>query len=204
MDLESLNKLFLKISTYSAKLLPVVKNRSNDEIKFLYDYGIRDFGENRIDDYEKHKNYFLDVNYHFIAPIQSRKLKFISQNFYTIHTLQRKKEVDLLAKLQAKNNIFLQINIDNDINKSGLNVENLFYMFEYCLENSILPVGLMTIPNINSDSRKVFSKISKLNETLKKDYPKYKGELSMGMSDDYLIALDYGATIVRIGTRLFK
>ena len=115
MDLESLNKLFLKISTYSAKLLPVVKNRSNDEIKFLYDYGIRDFGENRIDDYEKHKNYFLDVNYHFIAPIQSRKLKFISQNFDTIHTLQRKKEVDLLAKLQAKNNIFLQINIDNDI-----------------------------------------------------------------------------------------
>ena len=203
MDLESLNKLFLIISTYSAKLLPVVKNRSNDEIKFLYDYGIRDFGENRIDDYEKHKNYFLDVNYHFIAPIQSRKLKFISQNFDTIHTLQRKKEVDLLAKLQAKNNIFLQINIDNDINKSGLNVENLFYMFEYCLENSILPVGLMTIPNINSDPRKVFSKISKLNETLKKDYPKYKGELSMGMSYDYLIALDYGATIVRIGTRLF-
>ena len=204
MDLESLNKLFLKISTYSAKLLPVVKNRSNDEIKFLYDYGIRDFGENRIDDYEKHKNYFLDVNYHFIAPIQSRKLKFISQNFDTIHTLQRKKEVDLLAKLQAKNNIFLQINIDNDINKSGLNVENLFYMFEYCLENSILPVGLMTIPNINSDPRKVFSKISKLNETLKKDYPQYKGELSMGMSDDYQIALDYGATIVRIGTKLFK
>ena len=204
MDIRSLNKLISKISNYSAKLLPVVKNRSNDEIKFLYDYGIRDFGENRIDDYEKHKNYFLDVNYHFIAPIQSRKLKFISQNFDTIHTLQRKKEVDLLAKLQAKNNIFLQINIDNDINKSGLNVENLFYMFEYCLENSILPVGLMTIPNINSDPRKVFSKISKLNETLKKDYPKYKGELSMGMSDDYLIALDYGATIVRIGTKLFK
>jgi len=204
MDLESLNKLFLKISTYSAKLLPVVKNRSSDEIKFLYDFGIRDFGENRIDDYEKHKNFFPDVNYHFIAPIQSRKLKFISQNFDTIHTLQRKKEIDLLSKLQPKNTFFLQINIDNDINKSGFNVDSLFYMFEYCLESSILPSGLMTIPNINSDPRKVFSNLSKLNETLKKDYPQYKGELSMGMSDDYQIALDYGATIVRIGTKLFK
>jgi uncharacterized pyridoxal phosphate-containing UPF0001 family protein len=77
-------------------------------------------------------------------------------------------------------------------------------MFEYCLESSILPSGLMTIPNINSDPRKVFSKLSKLNETLKKNYPQYKGELSMGMSDDYQIALDYGATIVRIGTKLFK
>ncbi len=204
MDIRSLNKLISKISNYSAKLLPVVKNRSNDEIKYLYDFGIRDFGENRIDDYEKHKSFFQDARYHFIAPLQSRKLKFISQNFETIHTLQRKKEVDLLAKFKTNNITFLQINIDNDINKTGLKVDNLFNMFEYCLENSIIPVGLMTIPNINSDPKYVFSELSKLNETLKKNYHQYKGELSMGMSDDYQIALDYGATIVRIGTKLFK
>jgi uncharacterized pyridoxal phosphate-containing UPF0001 family protein len=66
-----------------------------------------------------------------------------------------------------------------------------------------LPVGLMCIPNIESDAKKVFSKMEKINSNLKNDFKNYRGELSMGMSNDYEIALDYGATIIRIGTKIF-
>ncbi len=204
MDLKNFNKIYKKIKEFSAKLLPVVKNRSVDEIRFLYEFGITDFGENRIEDYEKHKNSYNDVNYHFLAPLQSRKIKYISENFQVIHSVQRKKEVDLLNKQQSKSNIFLQINLDKDLNKSGIYKEELFDLYDYCLKKSIQPVGLMTIPNINSDPKLVFSQLSQLNTILKKDNANYPGELSMGMSKDYEIALEYGATIVRIGTKLFK
>lgn len=71
----NLEKLNDKILSYNAKLLPVVKNRSNNEIKFIYDSNFRDFGENRLDDFYEHSRVFKDVKYHFIAPIQSRKLR---------------------------------------------------------------------------------------------------------------------------------
>ena len=78
----------------------------------------------------------------------------------------------------------------------------VFKFYEYCKEKKIRVVGLMTIPDINSDPKTIFSEMHKMNEKLIMDYS-YKGELSMGMSNDYEVALDYGATIVRIGTKLF-
>ena len=94
--------------------------------------------------------------------------------------------------------------IDNDKNKSGIDSDLIFEYFEYSKDRINLPIGLMCIPNIQSDPNIVFSKMQKINTELKNIYSEYKGELSMGMSEDYEIALDYGATIVRVGSKIFK
>ena len=203
MAINHLEKINSKVVSYGAKLLPVVKNRTNDEIKFLYDFGFREFAENRLEDFKQHKEVYGDVNYHFIAPIQSRKLSEISQNFKYIHTISRIKEVDILGTLERKCHYLIQVNIDNDPKKSGVNKKEINSFFEYCVSKGVSPNGIMTIPNIDSEPKIVFSNMQKINEQLKKNYG-YQGELSMGMSNDYDIALDYGATIVRIGTKLFK
>ena len=205
MDIEkNLNSISKKLSNYDAKLIPVIKNRTVEEVKKVYDYGFREFGENRIEDYYLHSEKFNDAIFHFIAPLQSRKIRSIFENFEFIHTVSRYKEIDLISKLENKREVFLQVNIDNDKNKSGIDPDLIFEYFEYSKDRINLPIGLMCIPNIQSDPNIVFSKMQNINTELKNIYSEYKGELSMGMSEDYEIALDYGATIVRVGSKIFK
>ena len=204
MDIEkNLNTISKKLSNYNAKLIPVIKNRTVEEVKEVYNCGFREFGENRLDDYFLHSDKFDDAVFHFIAPIQSRKIKVIFENFEFIHTVSRFKEIDLISKLDKKRKVLLQINIDKDSNKSGIDPDLIFEYFEYSKNSIDLPIGLMCIPNIQSDPRVVFSKMQSINAELKKKYSEYVGELSMGMSDDYEIALDYGATIIRVGSKIF-
>ncbi len=204
MDIEkNLNTISKKLSNYNAKLIPVIKNRTVEEVKEVYNCGFREFGENRLDDYFLHSDKFDDAVFHFIAPIQSRKIKAIFENFEFIHTVSRFKEIDLISKLDKKRKVLLQINIDKDPNKSGIDPDLIFEYFEYSKNSIDLPIGLMCIPNIQSDPRVVFSKMQSINAELKKKYSEYAGELSMGMSDDYEIALDYGATIIRVGSKIF-
>ena len=205
MDIEkNLNSISKKLSNYDAKLIPVIKNRTVEEVKKVYDYGFREFGENRLEDYYLHSEKFSDAIFHFIAPLQSRKIRSIFENFEFIHTVSRYKEIDLISKLKNKREVFLQVNIDNDKNKSGIDPDLIFEYFEYSKDRINLPIGLMCIPNIQSDPNIVFSKMQNINTELKNIYSEYKGELSMGMSEDYEIALDYGATIVRVGSKIFK
>ena len=204
MDIEkNLNAISKKLSNYNARLVPVIKNRTVEEVKEVYNCGFREFGENRLDDYFLHSDKFDDAVFHFIAPIQSRKIKVIFENFEFIHTVSRFKEIDLISKLDKKRKVLLQINIDKDPNKSGIDPDLIFKYFEYSKNSIDLPIGLMCIPNIQSDPRVVFSKMQSINAELKKKYSEYVGELSMGMSDDYEIALDYGATIIRVGSKIF-
>ena len=204
MDIEkNLNTISKKLSNYSAKLIPVIKNRTVEEVKEVYNCGFREFGENRLEDYFLHSDKFDDAVFHFIAPIQSRKIKVIFENFEFIHTVSRFKEIDLISKLDKKRKVLLQINIDKDPNKSGIDPDLIYEYFEYSKNSIDLPIGLMCIPNIQSDPREVFSKMQSINAELKKKYSEYVGELSMGMSDDYEIALDYGATIIRVGSKIF-
>ena len=205
MDIEkNLNSISKKLSNYDAKLIPVIKNRTVEEVKKVYDYGFREFGENRLEDYYLHSEKFNDAIFHFIAPLQSRKIRSIFENFEFIHTVSRYKEIDLISKLENKRKVFLQVNIDNDHKKSGIDPDLIFEYFEYSKDRINLPIGLMCIPNIQSDPNIVFSKMQNINTELKNIYSQYKGELSMGMSEDYEIALDYGATIVRVGSKIFK
>ena len=204
MDIEkNLSTISKKLSNYNAKLIPVIKNRTVEEVKEVYNCGFREFGENRLDDYFLHSDKFDDAVFHFIAPIQSRKIKVIFENFEFIHTVSRFKEIDLISKLDKKRKVLLQINIDKDPNKSGIDPDLIYEYFEYSKNSIDLPLGLMCIPNIQSDPKVVFSKMQSINAELKKKYSEYVGELSMGMSDDYEIALDYGATIIRVGSKIF-
>ena len=204
MDIEkNLSTISKKLSNYNAKLIPVIKNRTVEEVKEVYNCGFREFGENRLDDYFLHSDKFDDAVFHFIAPIQSRKIKVIFENFEFIHTVSRFKEIELISKLDKKRKVLLQINIDKDPNKSGIDPDLIYEYFEYSKNSIDLPIGLMCIPNIQSDPRVVFSKMQSINAELKKKYSEYVGELSMGMSDDYEIALDYGATIIRVGSKIF-
>ena len=204
MDIEkNLNTISKKLSNYNAKLIPVIKNRTVEEVKEVYNCGFKEFGENRLDDYFLHSDEFDDAVFHFIAPIQSKKIKVIFKNFEYIHTVSRFKEIDLISKLDIKRKVLLQINIDKDPNKSGIDPDLIYEYFEYSKNSIDLPIGLMCIPNIQSDPRVVFSKMQSINAELKKKYSEYVGELSMGMSDDYEIALDYGATIIRVGSKIF-
>jgi len=204
MDLTKLNDISNEVEKYNAQLLPVIKGRTDNEVKQIYEFGFREFGENRLNELFAHKKKFADAKFHFIAPLQSRKIVEIMRNCVSIHTLSRKKEADIINENFTNQKIFVQINIDNDKNKSGLkpeDVESFFSMFE---NYNFFPVGLMCIPNFDYDPKISFSNMQKINEKIKNDYKNYKGELSMGMSNDYKIALDYGATIIRIGSKIFK
>lgn len=204
MDLEALSKIKKIVSKYNAQLLPVIKDKKFEDIKKVYDFGYKEFGENRLEQLLDHKNKLEDAKFHFIAPLQSRKIVDIMDNCISIHTVSRKKEAIIINENYSGQKIFVQINIDNDPNKSGIKpqeVEIFFHMFE---KLSYLPVGIMCIPNIENDPKIAFSNMQKINEKIKKNFTNYYGELSMGMSDDYEIALDYGATIIRIGSKIFS
>jgi len=201
----NLDRLVATIESYNAKLLPVVKNKQSHEIKFLYDYGFSEFAENKINDFEIHSKDFNDVAYHYIAPVQTNKISKLVNGFKYVHTLSREKEVINFSKYNIENlSFFIQINVDNDPNKNGVSKESVLNFYDFCNENKISISGLMTIPNINSDPKIIYKSMYEINETLKIKDRNYQGKLSMGMSEDFQIALDYGATIVRIGSLLFK
>ena len=203
MDLNNLEKIVTRVSKFDCKLLPVVKNQDIKSIKNLIEFGITELGENRLEELNLHQKYFSDAIYHFIAPLQSRKISEVLLKCSVLHSVSRKKEIDLISKYYSGQQIFIQVNIDNDPNKSGIDKNNVNNFVDYMKSKGIEASGLMCIPNIESERKIVFSEMQKLNNNLKNKYKNYSGELSMGMSDDYEIALDYGATIVRIGSKIF-
>tara|TARA_B100000700_G_scaffold128774_1_gene144300 strand:+ start:606 stop:1220 length:615 start_codon:yes stop_codon:yes gene_type:complete len=204
MDIKALNKINNLVEKYNAQLLPVIKDRKFEDIKKIYDLGFKEFGENRLDQLIENKSKFQDASFHFIAPLQSRKITEIMNNCVSIHTLSRKKEVEIINKHYSNQKVFVQINIDNDPNKKGIIPEEVDSFFNIFEDFNYFPVGIMCIPSLENDPKNSFSYMQKINEKLKSNYKNYFGELSMGMSDDYEIALDYGATIVRIGSKIFS
>ena len=204
MDIKLLHDISNLTKKYNAQLLPVIKDKKIEDIKEVYDLGFREFGENRLEQLIAHKLKLEKAKFHFIAPLQSRKIEEIMDNCFSIHTLSRKKEALIINENYSNQKIFVQINIDNDPKKSGIDVKEVDEFFSIFEKLNYFPTGIMCIPSLKNDPKIAFSKMQIINENIKKNYKNYKGELSMGMSDDYEIALDYGATIVRIGSKIFK
>ena len=204
LDLNNLHKILELVKKYNSKLLPVIKGRQKEDILQIYNEGIREFGENRLNELSHHAQFLPESSFHFIAPLQSRKIAEIMNNCDFIHTLQRPKEILIINDCYENQDIFVQINIDDDPNKSGIQINEVDQFFDKFDGLKYFPVGIMCIPSFDADSKSSFNKMSKINEKLKKDFNNYKGELSMGMSSDYKIALDYGATIIRIGSKIFN
>ncbi len=204
MDIKLLQDINNLTNKYNAQLLPVIKDKKFKDIKEVYDLGFREFGENRLEQLLDHKIKLEKAMFHFIAPLQSRKIEEVMDNCVSIHTLSRKKEALIINENYSNQKIFVQVNIDNDPNKNGIKVEEVDTFFSMFEELSYFPVGIMCIPSFEGDSIISFSNMQKINQKIKNNYKNYKGELSMGMSEDYEIALDYGATIIRIGSKIFS
>lgn len=195
------------------RLVAATKYVDEKEIEELEKCGCLYYGENRVqaflDKYEKYKG---KGHWHFIGTLQSNKVKYIIDKVELIHsinTLKLIQEVERQAtKHQLNIHILLEVNIADEDSKQGFDQKQVIEAMDLCLQcPHIIVDGLMMMaPNIDpEETRLYFRKTKELLESLKEKYPQYPlKELSMGMSNDYKIAIDEGATIVRIGRSLFK
>ena len=190
----------------SAKLQIVTKNRDTEVIKDLIDKGYRIFGENKVQEAnKKYKNLEIeDLDLHLIGPLQTNKVRPALELFNAIQSIDREKLVKEIIKVQNKfktktSNFFIQVNIGEEEQKSGVSPEDLEYLYDFCIKNSLNISGLMCIPPFDKYAKNYFDKLRYLRDKLN---PNLK--LSMGMSDDYKISLECGSNLIRIGSKIFS
>tara|TARA_Y100000816_G_scaffold204473_1_gene150765 strand:+ start:23 stop:676 length:654 start_codon:yes stop_codon:yes gene_type:complete len=188
------------------ELIAVSKKKSAVDIQKVINEGHLSFGENQIQEIENKwpdlKKNNSNINLHFVGSIQSRKVAQIHKHCEVIHSIDRKKIVKLFAELERSEDIkrkyFIQINTGNESQKSGILFDEADEFIFDCKSNYNLNiVGLMCLPPINEDPRQHFSKLADLAKKFNLNF------LSMGMSGDYQVALECGATHIRIGTHIF-
>ena len=187
-----------------ARLLAVTKNQPIESIKALLDAGQLLFGENRFQEAEQ-KWFHLKtdlIQLHLIGPLQTNKVKSAVALFDVIQTLDRPnlalKLREELAKTERSVKLMVQVNLGSEPQKSGISLDKAESFIDYCLNELHLPIiGVMGIPPIAEDPIPYFQKLF----TLYKHYD--FSEISMGMSSDYLLALQCGSTMVRLGSTLF-
>lgn len=197
----------IEIVSPSTKLLIVTKNQNTEDIDNLISRGYQNFGENRVQEaYLKYSQRIINqnINLNLIGPLQTNKVKIALNLFNTIQTLDREKLVDEIVKEQEKNktitkNFFIQINIGQEKQKNGIQEVQLNSFYKYCLNSNLNIIGLMCIPPNNENAETYFSKMILLRNQIN---PALK--LSMGMSNDYLIALKYKTDLIRIGSKIFR
>jgi len=187
------------------KIVAVSKTFELDQILPLINYGHIDYGENKVQEAInkwadiKHKSKFIKL--HLIGKLQTNKVKPALKLFDFIHSLDNEKLAKKISDEQIKQNIkpkiFIQINIGNEKQKSGIDKDNLKEFYNYCKSLRLDVIGTMCIPPIEENSVKYFKEMNSINQELK------FSELSMGMSDDYLNAIEYHSTYLRIGSSIF-
>ena len=203
----------------SVKLIAVSKYIDSDLMRVAYEAGIRDFGENRVQEAQRKKSELsdlTDVKWHLIGHLQSNKIKPTLETFdfiHSIHSLELAQKVNRIAgELKKKPKLLLQVKLAEDSSKSGFSPTELFGAIEELdeLENSDF-IGLMTILPEGARGERaftLFAELASLKEQinqLPKAYKQIKlAELSMGMSSDYLEAIKSGATLIRLGKILFS
>ena len=187
------------------KVIAVSKTFPIENILPLIDYGHRDFGENKVqealDKWSDIKKNKPDLKIHLIGKLQTNKVKFAVKLFDFIHSVDTIKLANKIAveqdKIKKNINIFIQVNIGNENQKSGVDKDELEKLVVFCKEINLTVLGLMCIPPANEDPNKYFEEMRQLNKSFGFN------ELSMGMSSDYLTAIKYSASYVRIGSNIF-
>ena len=200
------NKIFkeIKVSGKKTQIVSVSKNHSMESVEDALGHGVRIFGENRVQEakkkFENLKKQYPDLELHLTGPLQTNKAKEAIKLFDVFHTLDREKLAKEFVKLGGLKNkkFFIQVNIGKENNKSGIYLEHLYEFTNFCRHDLGLNiVGLMCIPPVNDEASKFFSI---LEQEAKKNN---LFQLSMGMSSDYIEAIEQNATYIRIGTLLF-
>jgi pyridoxal phosphate enzyme (YggS family) len=188
-----------------AKIIAVSKTFPIDKILPLIEHGHTDFGENKVQEaiekWTEIKKINSQIKLHMIGKLQTNKVKFAVQIFDFIHSVDSEKLAKKIAveskKLNKKIKIFIQVNIGNEEQKSGINKNQLDQLVFYSKEIGLNVIGLMCIPPANIDTEVYFEEMNKLNKALGFT------ELSMGMSSDFDIAVKHSSTYVRIGSSIF-
>lgn len=195
----------------SCRLLIVSKYRTNEQIMDYYRLGHRIFAENRVQEFcKKQQSLPSDIEWHFIGHLQKNKAKYIVPFIKMIHSVDSIELVDVLEKEAVKCNrilpILIQFNLAQEETKSGINKDEAIPFIKECLKYPhILVKGIMCMgPHCSDDHeiQKIFHETSLLLENLQIQFPDMT-ELSMGMSQDYHLAIKEKSTMIRIGTALF-
>jgi pyridoxal phosphate enzyme (YggS family) len=194
----------------------VSKGHGVDALRAVYDLGVRDFGESYVQEWQsKVDDMPDDVRWHFIGHLQSNKAKYIADRVALVQSVDRKSVMKELNKRSSKTcEVLLQINVGHDPNKSGVDPDATLKLLQTALHYDTLRVrGLMTIPPLTDDRAETRGYFRRLREQFElargwlqsdaKEHLPYFTDISMGMSADYPVAVEEGATIVRIGTALF-
>ena len=195
----------VKKTIVAPKIIAVSKTFKIDHIMPLIDHGHLDYGENKVQEaiekWTNIKNKNKNIKLHLIGGLQTNKVKFAVRIFDYIHSLDSKKLADKISyqlkKQNMKTKIFIQVNLGKEKQKSGILEEELFDFYKYCKDINLNIIGLMCIPPFNQDSTKYFLRMQELKKKIGLK------ELSMGMSADYISAIKYDSTFVRIGSEIF-
>jgi pyridoxal phosphate enzyme (YggS family) len=196
----------IKILNPNVKLVAVTKGQHVSNIKSIIEEGHLDFGENRVQEAELKWTDILnnkkDINLHLLGKLQSNKAKEAFNLFNYIHSLDNEKLAKIFSNLEQasskKIKYFIQVNIGNESQKNGIDISLVSKFVQFCqIDLKLNILGLMCIPPANEPPDSYFKKLYELNISngLK--------ELSMGMSDDFTIAIKFGATYVRVGSSIF-
>lgn len=190
----------------NTKVIAVSKTFNDKTIMPLVSYGHVDFGENKVQEainkWSDIKSQNHKIKLHMIGRLQTNKVKHALPLFDYIHSLDNLKLAQKISyeqkKINRKLKIFIQVNIGNEIQKSGIKIADLKNFYLKCIHDFELDiVGLMCIPPMSRDTELYFSKMLELNKFIGLN------ELSMGMSADYLEAVKFGSSFVRIGSKIF-
>jgi len=200
------SKIFkLNINNYKPKIIAISKTFKIDYILPLIEHGHRDFGENKVQEalekWTEIKNKNKDIKLHMVGKLQTNKVKFVLPLFDFIHSLDNlklaKKISEEQKKYKNKPKIFIQINIGNELQKSGIDKNKFAEFYNECINLGLNIVGTMCLPPADKKPDIYFEEMEKITNILNLN------DLSMGMSDDYLTAVDYSSTYLRIGSKIF-
>jgi len=189
----------------TSRIIAISKTFSLDKIMPLINHGHYDYGENKVqealDKWTKIKAEKPKLKLHLVGKLQTNKVKFAVKLFDFIHSVDSKKLAKKIYDEQLNQNrkvkLFIQVNIGNEEQKSGILKNDLNDFYHYCKDLNLDVIGLMCIPPFNSDPNPFFQELNDLNKNLNLE------ELSMGMSSDYLKAVENYSTYLRIGSAIF-
>ena len=192
--------------SHNTKIIAVTKTFPVDKILPLLKFGHIDFGENKVQEailkWGKIKDDYQDIKLHMIGKLQTNKVKHAVKIFDYIHSVDNLKLAEKISQEQKKIDknikLFIQVNIGSEDQKNGINLKDAKSFLNICVKELQLNIiGLMCIPPNDNKEEKYFSEMFDLKNQLSLN------ELSMGMSNDYLLAIKYGSTYVRIGSKIF-
>ncbi len=195
-------------SADDVELLVVSKGRSIEAIRRLYEAGHLAFGENRAQELrDKVPELPADVRWHFIGPLQTNKVRVVRPAVVALHSMDRESLAFAWLKGQGMPPpVYVEVNVGNEPQKAGVAPQDLGSFCDRLAGMGVPMVGLMAIPPVGEepeDSRPHFARLRSLRDTIAGDHPEIVG-LSMGMTDDFEVAIEEGATVIRVGRAIFE